>query len=73
MDIERYCSITDSSNVKGIGYNIADKTLIIKFKSGTYSYSPVDLDQFGALVSAESVGSAVDNWKKRAAPQFRKV
>lgn len=46
-----------SSNLTAVGYNAEEKTLVVLFHSGqTYGYSPVSLDTYNELLTAESVG-----------------
>jgi hypothetical protein len=50
----------DSSQVKAIGYDLATKTLAVRFTRGPgaiYHYPNVEPDTHAALTSAESVGS----------------
>lgn len=47
----------ESSNIKELGYDEAERVLYIKFNSGgLYSYSDVSQDEYLMLISAESVG-----------------
>lgn len=55
--ITRRVTVTDSSNIKSVGYAPRSKTLYVAFMhSGSYSYFNVPSIVFGELVSAESVG-----------------
>lgn len=50
--------ISNSSNVKAIGYDPESETLRVEFLSGgTYDYSGVPRAEFDALESAPSIGS----------------
>ena len=47
-----------SSQIESIGYDLASKTLAIKFNSGgIYHYSDVSANQFESLQNAKSIGS----------------
>lgn len=46
-----------SSNLTAVGYNAEEEALVVLFHSGqTYRYSPVSLDTYNELLTAESVG-----------------
>jgi frataxin-like iron-binding protein CyaY len=58
MSKTRVVTINDSSQIKNISYDLSSKTMQVKFSNGTmYMYVSVPPAVFGALVSAESVGS----------------
>lgn len=47
----------ESSNIEGVGYDPATKTLRIQFRGGcTYDYANVPAEKHKALIDAESVG-----------------
>ncbi len=46
-----------SSNIAAAGYNAEGQRLVILFHNGrSYAYSPVSLDTYNELLTAESVG-----------------
>lgn len=54
----RYVIIDDSSHIKEIAYDRKSHSMYVKFDAGSvYEYKFVHPDIFGAIVSAESVGT----------------
>jgi len=54
----RTVTIYDSSQIRNVSYDITTKTMQIRFSNNTmYTYPNVAPSIFGALVSADSVGS----------------
>jgi len=51
-----------SSNLQSVGHDPRTNTLEVQFKNGrVYSYQDVNVDEFGALLNAPSVGSYFAN------------
>ena len=51
-------SLVKSSQIESIGYDLASKTLAIKFNSGgIYHYAGVNATDFESLKNAKSIGS----------------
>ena len=51
-----------SSNIDAVGYREDDRTLHVRFASGsTYSYRDVDPEEHQALIEAQSIGSHFAN------------
>ena len=58
--------ITNSSNVKAVGYDENTETLRVEFLAGgVYDYLDVPISQYSALMSADSVGSFIAKQIKR--------
>lgn len=50
--------LVKSSQIAGIGYDLASKTLAIKFNSGgLYHYEGVDAEEYLKLTNAKSIGT----------------
>jgi hypothetical protein len=51
-----------SSNLKSVGHDPRSNELEVEFQGGrVYSYSDVNVDEFGALMGASSIGSHFSN------------
>lgn len=58
----------NSSNVKEVGYDAKNSELHVSFhSSGTYVYDGVPVDEYEALVTAESVGKHFNKYIKNGA------
>lgn len=58
MAAPRTVTIKDSSQISNVSYDPSSKTMQIRFKNNTmYMYTNVAPSIFGALISADSVGS----------------
>ena len=58
MAAPRTVTIKDSSQISNVSYDPSSKTMQIRFKNNTmYMYANVAPSIFGALISADSVGS----------------
>ena len=58
-------AIDGSTQLTHIGHCAASKTLVVHFKGGgTYSYHPVDPEDFEKLMAAESKGSHLHRFIK---------
>lgn len=55
--VPRHLTVSDSSNIESVGYNLATQTLEVRFLTGgVYAYPAVSPREFAALVSAPSIG-----------------
>ncbi len=55
---DRYCVVNDSTNISLVEYSVSDCVMIITFASGgVYQYFDIAPAIFGAIVSADSVGT----------------
>lgn len=62
-----------SSNVNRIGYNSDEKVLVVEFKRGTtYAYEDTEVEEYNALLLAESVGSEFSKFSKEH-KSFKKI
>lgn len=67
----RVVRVTDSSNIVALAYDPTNDVMRVAFENGvTYEYQNVRADQFGLIVSADSVGTAFnrvirsnDSWR----------
>lgn len=52
----------DSEAIESLGYDAAEQELYVRFRGsdGTYVYSGVTADEYGALQQAESLGAHVN-------------
>lgn len=62
MDVNKLLQVkrapVKSSNIKAIGYNEEEKTLIAEFYSGgVYAYTPITPEGYYSLMRAKSIGS----------------
>jgi len=64
----------DSSNIKALGFDHVQSTLIAEFKSGDlYLYDAVPQDTFAQVLAAESKGKAFNELIKKGGFQYRKA
>ena len=58
MSYTRIVTVTDSSNIESVSYDVDDRKMRVKFLTGgLYEYDRVFPQQFAEIVSASSVGS----------------
>ena len=66
LTFDRFCSVGDSSNIGSIAYDFADSLMGVNFITGdTYIYSGVHPDDFGKIVSSDSVGKTFNRMKHK--------
>lgn len=55
----------ESSNLDSVGYDLATKTLAVKFHNNmVYHYSPVEPERHKAMMVAKSIGSFFNQYIK---------
>lgn len=74
MTASRILTVNDSSNILEIEYDHVVKTMTVSFSNGSvYKYTDVGAPVFGALASAESVGSTLNKWINFSTRNYERI
>lgn len=74
LTMEYQMKKVESSNIAELGYIESTSTMRVKFNSEViYDYNPVSVEEYTAILNAESVGKAFNQFKNREGLKYDRI